>query len=189
MQRTDWEIMHFDKLIVLKIKCAPKRLVKISTVTGARINVVLFTHLLTKTHHFSFNFSKKILGRGSLSPSPDPSPDFARAYALGLGLRPRFSGASRPWSSNWALPLFRNFRCLCSIVIYVSHEIFFQPPLGNQLPPMHNFQAMGLGNPMAWQTFLSECFCHRRSHQPFSAAYLGQLIEMQHKLSWDAGSA
>ena len=58
---------------------------------------------------FKFDFSKIFWGGAHRAPSPDPSPVFFSGFALGLdfalnsralrprlGLRPRFSGASRP---------------------------------------------------------------------------------------------
>ena len=93
----------------------------------------------------SSSIFQKISGEGLTEPPPQtPPPDFARAYALGLGLRPQLSGASLPGSSNWAYttisdlppPMLERNLCMCLTK-------FFQPPLGNQLPPYVQFPSYG----------------------------------------------
>ena len=77
------------KLIILKIKCAPNRIVKISTVTGARINVVLLNYSLNylPKRTISVSVFQKISGEGLTSPLPRLLPP-----PISLELTPSGSG-------------------------------------------------------------------------------------------------
>ena len=95
---------------------------------------------------FQVRFFKKFLEMGSPSPLPRPPKPLPRFRS---GLRPRASpsilGRFAPsivkfgptTVSELPPPMLERNLCMCLTK-------FFQPPLGNQLPPMHNFLATGL---------------------------------------------
>ena len=104
-----------------------------------------FKYLLqicTRMNGFKFDFSKIFWGGVHRAPSPNPSPAFSRASPSvrpRFGLRPQFSGASRPRLGARALPSILgrfaldsgfalNFR-LATLVCPPPPNKFLDPPL------------------------------------------------------------